>query len=74
MIYSSVKADGVMINASKYGYNYFAALKIAGDFLGYKDSYIIVKPFTVIGGEKYYGEGVKLNILDNGRYEFAKEN
>ena len=74
MIYSSVKADGVMINASKYGYNYFSALKIAGDFLGYKDSYIIVKPFTVIGGEKYYGEGVKLNILDNGRYEFAESN
>jgi hypothetical protein len=73
-IYSSVKADGVMINASKYGYNYFSALKIAGDFLGYKDSYIIVKPFTVIGGEKYYGEGVKLNILDNGRYEFAESN
>ena len=73
-VYSSVIADGVTLPATKYGYNYFSALKIEGDLLGYKDSYIIVKPFTVVGSEKYYGEEVKLNILDNGRYEFAKEN
>jgi hypothetical protein len=73
-VYSSVIADEETITASKHGYNYFSALKIEGDFLGYKDSYVIVKPFTKIGDKTYYGEAVRLNILDNGRYEFAENN
>ena len=73
-IYSSVVADGIKLPASKYGYNYFSALKISGNYFGYKDSYIIVKPFTKIGDKTYYGESVRLNILDNGRYEFAENN
>ena len=51
-----------------------SALEIGGEFLGEKDSYLIVKPFTVIGDKTYYGESVRLNILNNGRYEFAEEN
>ena len=73
-VYSSVKADGVTLPATKYGYTYLSALSIDGDFLGYKDSYIIVKPFTKIGDKTYYGESVRLNILDNGKYEFAENN
>ena len=73
-LYSSVIADNVPLPASKYGYNYFAAITIDGSFMGYKDSYIIVKPFTIIGNDKYYGEAVRLNILDNGSYEFAENN
>ena len=70
-LYESIMADGIVIPAQKYGYSYFAALAIEGDFLGYKDSYIIVKPFTKIVGKTYYGEELRINILDNGRYEFA---
>ena len=73
VIYSSVVADEIKLPASKYGYNYFSALKISGNFLGHKDSYVVVKPFTKIGDKTYYGEAVRLNILDNGRYEFADE-
>ena len=72
MIYSSVKADGITLPAAKYGYNYFSALSIEGDFFGYKGSYIIVKPFTKIGDKTYYGEEIRMNILDNGKYEFAE--
>ena len=71
-VYSSVKADGVTLPATKYGYTYLSALSIDGDFLGYKDSYIIVKPFTKVGNNTYYGKEAILNILDNGRYEFAE--
>ena len=74
VVYSSVVASGKNIYATEYGYRYFSALEIEGDFFGYKDIYIIVKPFTVIGDKTYYGESVRLNILDNGRYEFAEEN
>ena len=74
VVYSSVVAGGKNIYATDYGYRYFSALEIAGDFFGYKDCYIIVKPFTVIGDKTYYGESVRLNILDSGRYEFAEEN
>ena len=74
VVYSSVQANGKNIYATEYGYRYFSALEIEGDFFGYKDSYIIVKPFTVIGDKTYYGESVRLNVLDNGRYEFAEEN
>ena len=73
-VYSSVVAGGKNIYATDYGYRYFAALEIAGDFLGYKDSYIVVKPFTQIGDKTYYGESVRLNILDSGKYEFAEKN
>ena len=73
-VYSSVVASGKNIYAADYGYRYFSALEIAGDFLGYKDSYIIVKPFTQIGDKTYYGENVKLNILNDGKYEFAEKN
>jgi len=71
-VYSSVKADEITLPASKYGYTYFSALSIEGDFLGYKDSYITVTPFTKVGNNTYRGESVRLNILDNGKYEFAE--
>ena len=61
----------------KYGYNYFAALIIKGDenngITMYEGSYIMIKPFTKIGDKTYYGEELRLNILANGRYEFAKK-
>ena len=73
-VYSSIKSDGLTIPATKYGFSYFSALTIEGDFLGYEESYIIVKPFTKIGDSTYYGKETRLNILDNGRYEFAENN
>ena len=73
VLYSSIVADGIKIPATKYGYNYFSALKISGNFLGYSGSYIIITPFTKNGDSTCYGEPVKINILDNGRYEFANE-
>ena len=73
-VYESIVAGGEQLGADKYGYNYFAALKIDGNLPDYKGCYIKVKPFTKVGASTYYGEEVRLNILDNGRYEFAENN
>lgn len=73
-VYTEVIAGGEKVPASKYGYEYFSTLVISGDFTNYKDSYILVKPYTRIGSGIYYGKEVRINILGNGNYEYVENN
>ncbi len=73
-VYPNVIAEGQIVPASKYGYDYFSTLVIEGDLEGYKDSYVVVRPFTKVGGSTYYGKETKIKILDNGNYEYVENN
>ena len=73
-VYTEVIAGGERVPASKYGYDYFSTLVISGDFTNYKDSYILVKPYTRVGNSIYYGKEVRINILGNGSYEYVEIN
>lgn len=66
-IFDSVVADDRTACASDYGYNYFAALEISDVSLSYgKEYYVVVRPYSDVGGVKHYGTAVKINVDKNG--------
>lgn len=71
-VYSSVIAANEGVPATKFGYKYFSTLVIDGDFTEYEDSYVIIKPFTTVGGKIYYGKEVRVTILGDGMHEIDK--
>ena len=73
-VYSSVIAANEVVPATKFGYKYFSTLVIDGDFTEYEGSYVIIKPFTTVGGRTYYGKEVKITILGDGKHEIDKGN
>ena len=70
VVFSSVLNDGKTVTAEELGYSYLAALKVENiDRSNYSDDanvYFVVKPFSVIGDEKFEGVPRRVYIYSEG--------
>ena len=65
-VFSGVLADGEYVYASEYGYEYFSVFAITNiDVSDGREYYVIVKPYTCVDEDKYYGTAKKINIGEN---------
>ena len=70
VIYKNLTANDKYVTATDYGYNYFSALVIKEiKLVEGNEYYIIIRPYTIVGENKYYGSPAKIDITKNG-YEF----
>ena len=64
-VFSGIQANGNSVSAGDYGYRYMTAMVISGIYrndYAATSVYFIVKPFTELGGVRFYGEEKQITI------------